>query len=271
VVLDTGGNEILLDPGEKMCPFQTVNWRHSKAGGLRQFADRRATETSASQDYNDNKRLRSGDVTLDGQGALTAAFRFDMTGQEALYWRQTALRNDLDEVKKQFDHSLESIFPEGVQAHVDSFTGLDDPSVNLIATIKAQGNIGAATSKRLILPAFFLEARGAHPFVSQDKRQQPVDMHYPETVTDQVTYHLPAGFRVEGAPGDARVSMPAEATFSTSSVMAPGQITITRSLVRDFTLIGPSHYQSLRAFYQRVAASDQRQLVLTTSAAPKGN
>jgi hypothetical protein len=271
VILATGGSEIMLDPGEKMCPFQTVNWRHSGAKGLRQMADQRGIQTSASQVYTDNKTLRTGDVTFDGQGALTAVFRFDMAGQEALRWRQAALRNDLDEVKKQFDHSLESIFPEGVQAHVDSFTGLDDPYVNLIANVKAQGNFGSATAKRLMLPAFFLETRGMTPFVAQEKRTQPVDMRYSETVTDQVTYHLPAGFTVEGAPRNARISLPAQAILSISSTPAPGQITINRSLARAFTFLKPAEYQDLRAFYQKIAASDQQQLVLTTSAPPKGN
>jgi hypothetical protein len=32
-----------------------------------------------------------------------------------------------------------------------------------------------------------------------------------------------------------------------------------------------NQYQDLRAFYQKIAASDQQQLVLTASAAPKGN
>jgi hypothetical protein len=271
VVLDTGGSEILLDPGEKMCPFQMVNWKHSSAGGLRQLADQRGLETSASQAYTENKTLRSGDVTYDAHGALTASFRFDMVGQEALYWRQAALRNDLDEVKKQFDLWLESIFPEGVVAHVDSFTALDDPDADLIALVKAQGSLGSATAKRLLLPAFFLETRGAPPFVHQEKRQQPVDMHYGETVTDQVTYHLPAGFTVEGAPRNTRISWPAQAILNISSTPAPGQITITRSLMRSFTFAKPQEYQNLRAFYQKIAASDQQQLVLSASSEAKGN
>ncbi|MGA3371614.1 MAG: DUF3857 and transglutaminase domain-containing protein [Terracidiphilus sp.] len=276
VILATGDKEIVLDPGEKMCPFETVSWRHSSARGLRQLADQRGFETSGSQAYTDNKTLRTGDVTFDSQGALTAVFHFDMIGQEALYWRQAALRNDLDEVKKQFDHSLESIFPEGVQAHVDGFTGLDDPNVNLIANVKAQGNFGSATAKRLMLPAFFLETHATPPFVNQEKRTQPVDMHYSETVTDQVTYHLPAGFTVEGAPRNARISLPGHAILTISSTPAPGQIAINRSLARAFTILKPAEYQDLRAFYQKMAASDQQQLVLiaspaTASPAPKGN
>ena len=30
VILNIAGKEITLDPGEKMCPFQTVSWRHSE-------------------------------------------------------------------------------------------------------------------------------------------------------------------------------------------------------------------------------------------------
>ncbi len=272
VVLSIGGKEILLDPGEKMAPFQTVNWRHSEAGGVRQTEKAPSEQLSQSQAYPDNKTVHIGDVTLDAQGAVTANFRFAMTGQEALYWRQKALRNDLEEVKKQFDKSLESDFPDGFEAHVDSFTGLDDPDTNLVAFIKAKGNLGIATSKRLMLPAFFFETRGGHPFVAQEKRTQPVDMHYGDLVLDQVTYHLPAGFSVEGAPQDAKISWPQHAILTNKTSSAPGQITIVRQFARAFTFAKPEEYQDLRGFYQKVAAADQQQLVLTTApAAPKGN
>ena len=271
VILSTDGKEVVLDPGEKMCPFRTVNWKHSSAGGIRESAQGPAAGTSPQQAYPENKTLRIGDVVVAAHGGITANFRFTMIGQEALRWRQIALRNDPDEVKKQFDHSLESVVPEGVEAHLESFTGLDDPYVDLVATVKAQGNLGAATSKRLMIPGFFFETRGAHPFVAQEKRQQPVDMHYGEIVTDQVTYHLPAGFTVEGAPQDAKITWPEHALLVDKSVPAPGQITIVRQLARAFTLAKPEEYQDLRGFYQKVAASDQQQLVLTTAAAGKGN
>jgi hypothetical protein len=263
VILSTGGKDIYLDPGEKMCPFQTLNWRHSDATGLRQFKDKTDTESSPPQNYTDNKTTRYGDITLDAQGALTASFRFSMTGQEALYWRQQAIMNDEAEVKKQFDKSLESIIPDGVEAHVDHFTGLDDPGVDLIAIINAKGAIGTASSKRLILPAFFFETRGRQPFVAQVKRTQPVDMHYGDLVTDQVTYHLPDGFTVEGAPRDSKISWSDHADLVTNTVSAPGQITIDRVLSHAFTTAWAFQYNDLRGFYQKVAAADQQQLVLT--------
>jgi len=271
VVLSTGGKEIYLDPGEKMCPFQMVSWRHSGAGGIRQSAEGRSAGASPLAPYPDNKTMHIGDVTVDGQGAITGTFRFVMAGQQALYWRQKALTNDLDEVKKQFDHTLEDLFPSGIEAHVDNFKALDDPDQNLIAYIKAQGTLGAATSKRLMLPGFFFETRGGHPFVAQEKREEFVDMHFGDVEVDQVTYHLPAGFSVESAPQDGKVAWPEHAIMATKTVLAPGQVTVGRSLARAFTFADPKEYQDLRGFYQKVAASDQQQLVLSTTPAAKGN
>jgi hypothetical protein len=271
VILVTGGQEILLDPGEKMCPFQTLHWRHSGARGARQSPDEHYAATTPFQAYKPNSLIRIGDVTLDAHGSATASFRFVIAGQEALRWRQAALRNDLDEVKKQFDHWLEAMVPDGVEAHVDSFTGLDDPDVNLIANVKAQGNLGVATSKRLLLPAFFFETRGAHPFVDQQERIEPVDMHYGEQVTDQVTYRIPTGLAIEGSPQDAKVAWQDHAVLVTKTASGPGSVTIARTFGRAFTVIEPNEYQDLRGFYQKVAAADQQQLVLTASPAPKGN
>src|ERR1035437_1646085 len=271
VILDVGGKEIVLDPGQKMCPFQTAHWRHSNAGGFLQGSDGRTPKTSAAQAYTDNKLARSGDIVLDGRAAVTGTLRFSMTGQEALYWRQLTLGYDEDEVKKQFDRWIATMVPDGVEAHIDHFQGLDDPDVILVAAIKAQGTLGMTTSKRVLLPGFFFETRGHHPFVGQEKRQEPVDMHYGEVVSDQVAYHLPPGLAVEGAPQDAKISWPEHAMLVTKTVSAPGQIVIARTLALAFTFAMPNEYSDLRGFYQKVAAADRQQVVLTASPAAKGN
>jgi hypothetical protein len=266
VILSIAGKEIVLDPGQKMCPFQTVHWKHEGASGIRQSPGGSAAAGSPPDIYTANTLQRSGDLTLDEHGAITGLLNFAMTGQLALRWRQAALRNDEVEVKKQFDHWLESMVPNGVEAHIDSFTGLDNPDISLIAVVKANGNFGAATSRRLLLPAFFFETRGAHPFVDQAKRLEPVDMQYGDVTTDQITYHLPPGFAVEGAPQDSKVPWVGYAVLVTKSRIDPGQITIARLFSRAFTLVKPEDYQALRAFYQKVAAADLAQLVLAKSA-----
>ncbi len=271
VILVAGGQEILLDPGEKMCPFQTLSWRHSGASGVRQSPNGHDAITTPFLSFKANTLVRIGDLTVDAHGAATGIFRFVMAGQEALHWRQESLRNDLDEVKRDFDRTLTPTVPEGVEAHVDHFLAMDNADSNLMAIVDVSGVLGSATSKRLILPGFFFESRGHQPFVDQEKRMEPVDMHYGEVVTDQVAYHLPDSLGVEGAPQDAKTSWPDNAVLITKTLAAPGSVTVGRTFGRYFTVIQPKDYQDLRGFYQKVASADQQQLVLTISPAAKGN
>jgi len=271
VILSVDGKEIVLDPGEKMCPFQTVHWKHSNATGIRQTATGSVIATSPGQSYGANTIQRIADITLDSHGAIDGDLRFIMSGQEALYWRQKALENDEPEVKKQFDHWIENMVPDGVEAHVDHFMELDDPNSNLIAAVKIKGVAGTATSRRLLVPGLFFQTRATHPFVDQEKRLTPVDMQYGDLIGDQVVYHLPPGLEVESAPQPSKTPWEGHAVLIIKSQPASGQVTITRTLARSFTLASTDEYQSLRAFYQKVAAADQQQLVLTTSSAAKAN
>ena len=271
VALSTDGKLIVLDPGEKMCPFQTVNWRHSGAAGIGESAEGGSLAVTPMQQYKDNVTQRLGDVYLDAQGGITGHINIIMTGQSALHWRQRALEEDDTELKKEFDREeLEQTVPEGVEAHVDHFLGMNDPYSNLMAVVNLKGSLGTATAKRLILPGLFFETRGKVPFVSEEKRLVPVDMHYGERVTDEIAYHLPGGVTVEGAPPDANISWTGHAVFIVKSKAEPGQITIADSLATAFTEAKPEEYQDLRGFYQKVAAADQEPLVLTTSATQAG-
>ncbi len=272
VALEIGGKQLVLDPGEKMCPFGTLNWRHSSAVGVGQSAKGVSVASTPPQQYKDNQTTRSGNLTLDAQGGVTGNITIAMTGQSALSWRQAALGNDDAEVKKQFDHDLEEEVPDGVEAHVDHFLGMDQPDVKLIAMVKVKGSLGTATTRRLMLPGLFFESRGHVPFVNEEKRLEPVDMHYADQVTDDITYHLPAGMSVEGAPPDANISWQGHAIMVVKSKVEPGQIVIGNTLAVGFTLAKPEEYQDLRGFYQKVASTEQEELVLTaapaTQAAP---
>jgi hypothetical protein len=265
IVLKIGTQELMLDPGEKMCPFGMVHWRHAGASGVRQDSDGRSAALSPLLTYMDNTLYRSGDLTIDAHGSVSGTLQFIMTGQEALSWRQSALRNDEDEVRKQFDRWLERTVPAGVQGHLDHFLGIDDAKLQLIAVINVRGSLGTATAKRVLLPGFFFQSRGSYPFVNQEKREAPIDMEYAETVTDQLVYHLPAGFVVEGAPQDSEIPWPQHAVLVVKSAQEPGKITIARQLSRAFTFAGANEYQDLRGFYQKMAAADQQQLVLTAA------
>jgi len=271
IVFDDAGKEIVLDPGEKMCPFGKLSWNHAEAKGVRQSPQGLGLMSTPAQTYADNTTTRNADLTIDSTGAINGTFTFVLTGQSAMRWRQRALENDMTELKKEFDRELENIVPDGVEAHVDHFLGIDTPDSNLIAIIQVKGAIGTPAGRRLLMPGFFFESRGRTPFVNQEKRLEPVDMHYPERIVDDVTYHLPDGVTVEGAPQDNQVSWPGHAVLVAKNQTSPGKLEIAFVVARAFSTAKPEEYQDLRGFYQKVAATAQAQLVLTSTPAAKGN
>jgi hypothetical protein len=271
VILQIGDKEIVLDPGEKMCPFSQVAWQHTLAGGIRQDQKSFSFIVTPASAFKQNVTQRNGDLTLDGHGGISGRLDILMAGQSALHWRQLALENDDTELKKQFDQEFASEIPDGVEAHLDHFLALDNPDVTLIVRMNVTGTLGVSTSKRILLPGYFFQSRGRVPFVKEDKRETDVDMHYGDVVVDRIVYHLPEGTTIEGAPQSADIAWQGHAHYIAGSIIAPGQITITRSFARAFTLAKPEEYQDLRNLYQKVSASDQGQLVLATanpSAAP---
>jgi transglutaminase-like putative cysteine protease len=275
VLLAVDGKPVLVDPGEKMCPFGTVNWRHSGAGGLRQSAEGPGYAATPPQAYAGNTIRREASINLDAHGLVTGSIRVMTAGQESLRWRQRALQIDETELKKEYDKTLGEFVPDGVEAHLDHFLGLNDPGVLLMAVINVKGTLGTSTSKRLLLPATLFETRQRLSFVSAEKRQESVDMHFADRVDEEVIYHLPEGVGVEGAPKDTQVPWQGHAVYGLKTTTQPNVVTVNRQIVKAFTLAKPEEYQDLRGFYQKVTAADQQQLVLTTTAQPapaaKGN
>ena len=270
-IVQLGGKEVFLDPGQKLCPFGELHWKHELASGLRLTDKGVQLGITPPAVYTANALKRVGMLEIDTNGGVKGSLRFAMNGQEALRWRQLTLKNDEEEVKKQFNESIRNYMPDGVQAEFNHFLALQDYESNLLAIIDVSGNLATATGKRVFLPELFFESHATHPFVAQDKRTTPVDVHFPKIEQDEVTYHLPAEFAVEAPPAPASVSWPRYAVFKDSSTVKGSDVTIVRTLGYNFTLLQSKDYGDLHDFYQKVAAADQQQLVLTRSPAIKGN
>jgi transglutaminase-like putative cysteine protease len=271
-VLELGGKDYFLDPGQKMCPYGILTWKHSLASGFR-LGEKTATLASTPQGIYKNAVVqRSADLTVDPDGSVKGSIRYVMTGPEALQWRQLALQNDSEKVKKQFNESLRNDMPDGVEVDFDHFLALDDYESNLMAIVKVSGNIATATGKHFFLPGLFFQARAKHPFVAQDKRDVPVDVHYASMQQDEVTYHLPDGFAVESSPQTTTLTWPDHAMLKIASGTKGSTVTVARNFAHNYAILDAKEYADLHDYFQKVAAADQQQLVLTrTPAPPKGN
>lgn len=266
------GKDIYLDPGEKMCPFGMLSWKHSLASGY-QLTDGGAERViTPALSYKATILHRVADLAIEPTGEVKGLARFVMSGQDALHWRQVSLENDQDEVKKLFNESIRGEYPDGVRADFDHFLALDDYNSDLIAVVKLQGLAATATGKHLFLPGMFFEVQARHPFVAQERRATPVDVHYAKMVQDEVTYHLPDGYTIESAPQKSESVWGGHAELKVDSQTKANTVEVIRTLVYNFALLSPKDYPELHDFYQKVATADQQQIVLSRAAvAAKGN
>ncbi|MFZ1938560.1 MAG: DUF3857 domain-containing protein [Terracidiphilus sp.] len=266
------GKDIWTDPAEKMCPFGSLFWTHTLAGGLRMNENGAEIANTPAAAYKDNLVQNVADLSVDADGNVTGTARILLSGADAVYWRQVALKDGEDEAKKRFIEDQRGDLPEGIQADFDHFINLDNIDGNLMAVVKISGQMGTATGKRYLLPGLFFESRAKHPFVAQVKRDTPIDVHYPKMEQEVVSYDLPAGYTVESSPVSSDVTWPGYGALRIKSeTKADGTLEVSRVFARGFTLLGPESYNNLHDFYQKLAAADQQQIVLLRNPAAKGN
>ncbi len=264
VVLHLDGKDIYLDPGQKLCPFGQLSWKHSLAGGIQQNS--KAAVYTPSNATKDAITAHKADLIVDAQGGITGTVTVIFNGPKALHYRQLNLTDSTDEVKKQLNESMSKLLPQGVSGEVDKIQGLDSPTDYLAATVKVSGQLGTTTGKHLLLPAFFFSTGPRPQFVAEDKRAAPVDLHFAEQVIDDAVFHLPAGYTVESAPQASQLPWEGHAQLVVKTTPGAGVIEIKHIFARGFVLLDPKEYPALRDYYQKLAASDQQQLVLAKAA-----
>ena len=270
-IVEIGGSDVYLDPGQKMCPFGELYWAHTLTTGLRLSDNGAYLSKTPLSSSTANSVERTADLNVDEQGNVTGTARIVMKGAEALHWRQIALQNSEEELKKQFEKLLRSGLPELAEVQVDHFENLDDSESNLVAIARIGGSVGTLSSKHLFLPGLIFESGVKHPFVAQDQRISPIDLHYPETELDHVVYHSPAGWSIEETLGAGNVAWLGFGELKIDSAVTEDKVEVTRAFTSNFAVLGPENYNDLRDFYLKLAAADQQQIALTRVPAAKGN
>lgn len=270
VALKIDGKEVVLDPGTRMAPFETLHWAHAGAGGVAMNASNKAEIiVTPLQKNTDNSTLHVGTLNLSPQGAVSGSLKVAFIGQRAIELRQLALKSGPETVKAEINKIIAQEVPAGIQASVDHVAYLDDPSRQLLAVIPVSGSFSKNADGRIVLPRMLFEAQEKNPFPQESSRELPIDMRYPAQEQEQITYVLPAGFSLERTPPDADLKWQENAAFQLRTKVQGSSVTGARILARGFTLLDARDYDGLRDFYQKVIAADQQPLVLSASQASK--
>jgi hypothetical protein len=270
VALNIDGKEIVLDPGTRMAPFETLHWAHAGAGGVAMDASNKAEIiVTPLQKNTDNSILHVGTLNVSPQGAVSGTLKVAFIGQQAIELRQLGLKSGTEAVKAEINKVIAQQVPVDIHASVDHIAYLDDPSRQLLAVIPVSGSFSRNADGHIVLPRMFFEAQEKNPFPEESSRELPIDMRYPAQEQEQITYVLPAGFSLDGTPEDANLKWQDNAAFQLRTKIEGNSVTDARILARGFTLLDAKDYEELRNFYQKVIAADQRPLVLSASQASK--
>ena len=270
-IVQVSGKEMFFDPGERYCEFGQMHWKHTFVGGVRQVEGGTTIAYSPGQGYKDSQMLRIAELKLDSEGKVQGIIRVTMGGSEAMRWRQDILRNDEEQAKKDFEEELQEDMPAGIVVKTNHFVGTTAYGNALMVMVDVSGNMGTSTGKRVFLPGTFFEA-SAKPLFVHEKRENPVDMHFPFMVRDTVTITLPAGFAVESVPKDAEIPLPNFADYVAKYKATDTVYAYSRLMVLANVLYEPKEYSQLKDFYAKANTQDQQQTILHQApvAAQKG-
>jgi hypothetical protein len=260
-IVNVGGKDVFFDPGQRYCEYGQLHWMHTGLVGMRQTDHGPEMAQTPNPGYKDNAVSRIADLTLEPDGTVKGIIRITMSGEEALRWRQAVLRTDEQAAKKAYEEELQQRVPPGVVVKMNHFLSLTDSSSSLMAVADVSGNMGTATGRRVFLPSAFFQAGVRAPFAAE-KRESPVDLHYPFISADRVTITLPAGFAVQGLPANAEIPFPQNADYQARYSAANGDFILERVVAVANPLYKTTEYPQLRDFYGKMNAQDQQQVVL---------
>lgn len=270
VALTIGGKQIVVDPGTRMAPFETLHWAHTGAGGVAMGANNKAEIiVTPLQKNTDNSTLHVGTLNVSAQGAVSGTLKVAFIGQRAIELRQLGLKSGPEAVKAEVGKMMRQQLPSGIEASIDHLGYLGDPSRQLLAVFSVSGSFAKDPRGRIVLPRMIFEAQEKNPFPEEGARELPIDMRYPAQEQEQITYVLPAGFSLDRAPEDASLRWQENAAYQLRTTVQGSSVTDARVLARGFTVLDPKDYQDLRAFYQKVISSDRQTLVLNPSEASR--
>jgi hypothetical protein len=266
-IVPLNGKEMFFDPGERYCEFGKLHWDHASAGGVRQVDGGTTMGASGSVAYKDTQIARYAELKLDSDYKLQGQIRMTLSGSEALHWRQHILLTDEEQAKKDFEDALQKDMPAGVVVKTNHFIGVTDYDHTFMVVLDVSGQMGTATGKRIIIPGTFFEAN-AKPLFALEKRESPVELHFPYVVSDSVTLTLPPGFTVESVPKDAEIPLPDFANYSAKYKGTDTAYGYSRRMILANVLYSRNEYPQLKDFYAKANAQDQQQVVLHAVAAP---
>jgi Domain of Unknown Function with PDB structure (DUF3857) len=256
-----GGKEYYLDPASRYYPFNVLPWYESAADGVRVGKDGSEMITTPVPNPTQATIVRHADVTVDNDMEINGKLAVDFTGLEGGSLR--FYNRDEDEAgrKKVLGEKIRGWMSVDSTFEVSSITNWDDVE----APLHVEGTIkvpAAATGsvQRMLLPLDLFQTSEVGYFQSQ-KRTNIVVFPYPYQQVDDLTIHLPLGYKPQAVPDPQKLA-PGPLSYQISAVAQPDSVEIKRQLEVKGTVYPKESYPGLRNFFSIVKTDDSAPLML---------
>ncbi|HWZ98230.1 MAG TPA: DUF3857 domain-containing protein [Candidatus Dormibacteraeota bacterium] len=270
VVVKVSGQDRYFDPGAAFTPFGMLPWVETGTIGMKLDKEGGSWIETPLPPSSDSRIERKADFKLTPEGDLEGTVTATYSGLEG-QWRRLEERNQDDTERKKFlEEGVKDTIPAGSEVELTKGPDWNSSENPVVAEFKVKiPGWASPAGKRLMLPTSFFSANEKHMF-EHANRTWPIYFHFPYKATDDVSIHLPDGWKAESVPAavdrdlkGAEYSMKAEKTDTT--------VQVQRMLREDLFLVGKENYSVLRGFFQFVKTQDEQQVVLQPSAAAASN
>jgi hypothetical protein len=210
----------------------------------------------------------TGDFILDQAGTLTGECRRTFTGQTAVH-----LRGELRGASRQRrDRTMREqlgIDPKIVEVSNVRVEGIDKPEAPLVVRAQLRWpGYAVRTKERLVVRPAVFRTEATSPFTATE-RHYPISFPYRWQEVDRLTIKIPEGFVPEApsAPAPSRgdvLSHHMDLAFD----RAHNSLHVTREFTSNVLDVPVTAYPALKGWYDRVARSDQHELIFLGHDAP---
>ncbi len=264
------GNDLLLDPGTRFCPFGLLRWMRTSTKALKLDKKGGTFMDVPMANYRMAIISRSAEVSVDAAGTLTGELTIAFNGSQALERRLDALETDEAGKKKSLEDEVKEWLPPGAKAELKSAKGWESSDDPLQAefTIAVPG-YASSTGKRLLLPECLFQTRQKDAFKTQE-RKLPVYFPFAFEEEDNVSISVPAGFALESIPQPQTVTI-GYAAYESVSRLEGSRLQVHRMLKVNGIFFSQEQYAEVRDFFNKVQSSDEQQAVLQAGSAHSQN
>ena len=266
-VVQVDGMDRFYDPATPYCPPGLVPWDCSSTTLLDPTKDppsvlRTPVKTPAGTPEQALTR-REIVLRLDAEGNLAGTVKVHFAGQEGLGVRLEHLYDDTIEVKKDLEAELSDLLPAGAKVTLQKVENLRNSADEVLADFDVSlPGLATSAGDRTLLPVSPLLGLKQHPF-RHAQRKYPVSFPYPYRASDDIIITLPDRMKVETVPAPRSESGDGF-DYSLACTVENGT---TLHVQRDFRLKKCDflvfYYGEVRAFFDRVRAADEEQVVLS--------